>query len=272
MPSEMLFCSLFKRSHSASSCQRRRDSKLPLMDLSLLEGPPLADPRVIVPVNSTFPRIQEEPPTPVTGVHYHNYHNLYTKPLPPRPASADPSDLRQLRQSRSDNHHIGSHTGPFSSDRHLRRMPAQRGRRNTSNELQPGDGIAAADPVREARSRSPPVNPYLYTECRVPRRPRSAPLVWLEDEELWVVTGGSQTSPRSPIRHSQPPRLETHLSEPTWRGEDFDDEEDMGPSPLSPPPSYDSHGFSHAHVVRQQRGSESRWGAVARRMHDLSNV
>lgn len=267
---EMLFCSLFKRSHSASSRRRRRDINLPLMDLSLLVGPPLVDSRVIVPSHSTFPRIQEEPPTPVPGVHYHDYHNLYTKPLPPRPASVDPSDLRQLRQSRSDNHNVGSQTNPSSSDRHLRRMPAQRGRRNTSNDLQLSDGIAAADPVRDARSRSPPMNPYLYTECRVPRRPQSVPLVWLDEEELWVIAGGSQPSPWPPIQQSRPPRLETHLSEPSWRGE-VPDEDDIGPSPLSPPPSYDSHGFSHTHVMRQQRGSESRWSAVARRVHDSSN-
>ncbi|GLI78068.1 hypothetical protein PoHVEF18_006367 [Penicillium ochrochloron] len=275
MSREMLFCSLFKRSQFASSRQRRRDSKLPLMDLSSLEGPPLADPdpRVIVPgpVDNIFPRIQQEPPTPESPSHYYSYHTLYTKPLPPRPASADPLDLRQLRHPISNNRMASSHTDPSLSDSNLRRMPAQRGRRSYSNELRPGDGIAAADPVRDVRSRSPSVNPYLYTECRVPRRPRSAPLVWSEEEELWVVTGGSASSERPPTRHSRPPRLETHLSEPSLRSEDPVDE-DLDHDALLPPPSYDSHGFSHTHVVRQQRGGpESRWGAVARRLHDLSN-
>lgn len=270
MPHEMLFCSLFKRSHSASSRRHACDINLPLMDLSLLVGSPLPDSGVIVPFDSTFPRIQEEPPTPVTGVHYRDYHNLYTKPLPPRPASVDPSDLRQLRQSRSDNHNVLSQTNPSLSDRHLRRMPAQRGRRIISNGSQLSDGIAAADPVRDARSRSPPLNPYLSTECRMPRQPQSVPLVWLDEEELWVIAGDSQPSPRPPIRQSRPTRLETHLSEPPWDGE-VPDAEDIGVSPLSPPPSYDSHGFSHTHVMRQQRGLESRWSAVARRVHDSSN-
>lgn len=272
MSREMLFCSLFKRSQLASSRQRRRDSKLPLMDLSSLEGPPLADPRADIPTNPTFPRIEEEPPTPETPSHYHSYFNLYTKPLPPRPASADPLDLRQSRHPISNTRTVNSHTDlePSRSDSHLRRMPAQRGRRSPSNELRPGDGITAADPVREARSRSPPVNQYLYTECRVPRRPRSAPLVWSEEEELWVVTGSSASSQRPHTRHSRPPRLETHLSEPSLRSGDNIDE-GLDHSALSPPPSYDSHGFSHTHVVRQQRGTESRWGAVARRMHGLSS-
>lgn len=272
MSHEKLFCSLFKRSQLASSRKRQHDSKLPLMDLSSLEGPPLADPRVNVPADSTFPRIEEEPPTPETPSHYHTYFNLYTKPLPPRPASADPLDLRQSRHSRSDIHTAGSSTDPFRSDSDLRRVPAQRGRRSTSNELRPGEGITGTEPVREARSRSPPANLYLYAECRVPRRPRSAPLVWLEDEELWVVTGSSTSSQRPPTRPSRPARLETHMSEPLRRSEPLLDEElDVDHSALSPPPSYDSHGFSHTHVVQQQRGVESRWGAVARRMHNLSN-
>lgn len=272
MSREMLFCSLFKRSQLASSHQRQRDSTIPLMDLSSLAGPPLADPRANIPINSTFPRIEEEPPTPETPSHYHSYFNLYTKPLPPRPASADPLDLRPSQHPRSNIHIVNSYTdpGPSRSDSHLRRMPAQRGRRRPSNELRPGDGISAADPVREVRSRSPPVNPYLYTECRVPRRPRSAPLVWSEEEELWVVTGGSASSPRPQIRHDRPPRLETHMSEPFLSSGDNVDEE-FNRSALSPPPSYDSHGFSHTHVVLQQRGAESRWGAVARRMHNFSN-
>ncbi|KAF3394391.1 hypothetical protein F1880_005218 [Penicillium rolfsii] len=269
----MPFCSLLKKSQFASSRQRRRDSKLPLMDLSSLEGPPLAEqnPRVVISVDNESPRIQQEPPTPESASHYPIYHNLYTKPLPPRPASADPLNLRQSRHSISHNRMDNSHTKSSLSDSHLRRVPAQRGRRS-SHELRPGEGIAAADPVRDACSRSPSVNAYLQPEYRVPRRPRSAPLAWSEEEELLVVSGRSSSSHWPSTRQTRLPQLDTHLNVLSLRSEDPVDGEQDHDAHSPPPPLYDSHGFSHTHVVRQQRGgAESRWGAVARRLHDLSN-
>ncbi|KAJ5157331.1 uncharacterized protein N7482_008431 [Penicillium canariense] len=219
------------------------------MDLSSLEGPPLAD--------FTAPRIQE-PQSPQAGAHYD-----LSKLLPARTASADPTAPGQLRQRLSHSQASGS-TNPFWNDGPLRRTPAQKGRRCPSNELLPGRNTGT-DPVREPRPRSPSVNPYQYTECRVPRRSRSAPLIWLENEELWVVTDGWPAS-RSPTRRSQPPRLEISTAE---RGT-MPVDDDLDRLAVSPPPSYDSHCFRPAHVTRQQHGMESRWGAVARRMHNLS--
>ncbi|KAJ5678982.1 hypothetical protein N7462_007226 [Penicillium macrosclerotiorum] len=261
------------------------------MDLSSLEGPPIVDTRAGIQSRSTpIPHIQEEPPTPQGGTHF----NLYSKPLPPRPASADPLFARPLHRHSIESHPSSSSCARQENDGSLRRTYTQSGQRdspserllrvNTVHSAHPANLI---DPARYARSRSPPLHiPTQPTASTLPRRTRSCcTLVWLEDEELWAVTNPTD-SPTSPParRHCPPVRVQAPLAQrpaelPSSRHQDdaqvslyANHAIPMSPvSPLSPPPSYDSHRFSPTHVMRQRQRSTSGWGAVARRVHNLSN-
>ncbi|KAJ5183527.1 hypothetical protein N7492_001143 [Penicillium capsulatum] len=224
----MVFCPLFQRSEPPTYTPRpATPPKLPIMDLSSLDGPPLIASRVLItPSDPMTSRIHEEPPTPQGAADA--YHFARSKPLPARPVSADP--------------------------------PAG-GRRSPSEDLLPGD-LPARD-NRDNRSQSPHHSPDLEAEP-VPRRTRScSPLVWSEEESMWVVEGPVPVDfASSRPRHSRPPQPPTASHTPERARDIFTDEFES----VECPPSYDSHAFTPSHVMRMREGVASRWGAVAHRV------
>ncbi|KAJ6129801.1 hypothetical protein N7512_002581 [Penicillium capsulatum] len=229
------------------------------MDLSSLDGPPLIASRVLItPSDPMTSRIHEEPPTPQGAADA--YHFARSKPLPARPVSADPVPSRQQHHRPSSPYHRG-HPDALSNENHLRRAPARRGRRSPSEDLLPGD-LPARD-NRDNRSQSPHHSPDLEAEP-VPRRTRScSPLVWSEEESMWVVEGPVPVDfASSRPRHSRPPQPPTASHTPERARDIFTDEFES----VECPPSYDSHAFTPSHVMRMREGVASRWGAVAHRV------
>ncbi|KAJ6012668.1 hypothetical protein N7522_003023 [Penicillium canescens] len=248
------------------------------MDLSSLIGPPIIDPRAHAPAPSAIPRIHDEFQTSLSDAHY----NLFTWHLPPTSASVEPISLRQQQHRRRANRQSSLDIDASGSEEDLQHIPAQRGRRNPTDEflkqqlgeLRSRESPNVFSPARDQHSRSPLNILTTPPEHPVPRRARScSPLIWLEDEGLWIVARPSTSaspSPPSPQSPSRRPELQLHTSSQLL---DFDLQLDSSGNDVGdhtpPPPSYDSHRFRPAHVLRQQRGTVSRWGTVARRMQNL---
>lgn len=234
------------------------------MDLSSLEGPPIDDPRVVSTPDSTIPRIREEPATSNSTPH-----NMLWKPLPPRPASAEPMSSRQQQQRRPGARPTGHHGADLpGSDPHLRRVPAQRGRRSPTDD-DDDDEFMPGSVFPEERPRSPHHPTHLEPERRLMRSRSSDPLVWLEDEEQWVVAGPSTRRSSAQIRQL-PPRLRNATTRPLGRYPDMSDDSDDDLERSDHPPDYESHQFSPTHVMRLTYGPASRPRASARRTHNLS--
>jgi hypothetical protein len=181
------------------------------MDLSSLEGPQMVNPKCIIQPDTTAARIRPNSRVPT--------HILFSKPLPPRPASTDVTLSRQRRTIQPK--------WPSESpaiDHSLKRAPARRGRRTPSDEAFPD-----CDPRNEHHI--PSHTPRDLQTSPQPRRSRSCMptnLIWLEEEEQWIVGGRdivntherfqdnpapsqSPISPISPLSpfHPATPHLET---------------------------------------------------------------
>lgn len=121
------------------------------------------------------------PDTSPTRVCHHSRtptHILFSKPLPPRPASTDVTSPRQRRAIQSE------WQPDFPAiEQNLKRAPARRGRRS------PSDGIFPdCDPRYEHDISSCTPSDHQYSPR--PRRSQSCMptnLIWLEEEEQWVV-------------------------------------------------------------------------------------
>lgn len=234
------------------------------MDLSSLDGPPVVASRVLVtPPDPMTPRIHEEPPTPQGTADA--YHFARSKPLPARPVSADPIPPRRQR-TQPTSRYPGYSADVLSNETRLRRAPARRGRRSPTEDLLPND-----IPARDERSQSPCSSPDPEAEPIHQRARSCSPLIWNEAEGMWLVEGPSPLEFASSSirpRNSRPPRHQMSSNTPDV---DFDDSNHDGLRETPSPPSYDSHEFTPSHVMRIRDGMASRWGAVARRMQNLSS-
>lgn len=246
----------YRRAQGQASRSRRRP-KAPLMDLSSLEGPPIEDNRLVSTPHSLIPRIREEPATPNSTPP-----GLLWKPLPPRPASAEPQSSRQRRGPAIPPG--DAHIDPFQHDPNLRRVPAQRTRRAGPEEEDSPD-----HPSPNERSRSPEHTPHSPSERPRLRSHSSGPLIWLEDEEQWVVSHASSRSAHPPVTRL-PSRLRNATTRPIRRYTDLSDldvsdvsDDDL--ERLEYPPDYESHQFSPTYVQRYTYGPASRPRASARR-------
>jgi hypothetical protein len=214
---------------------------VPIMDLSSLEGPPIENPRFSVSPNPTNPRIHIHSPPPDTSIT----NILVWKPLPPTPASTHPTPQWQY-QRRSD-----WLSGP-SLDPNLRRSPAHRGRRSPS----PSQELFPDYHPRQERPSSS-LTPANFRSNSLPRRPQTCqPLVWLEDEQYWIIgdrprTPDPQTrnrprssgsSPISPISSRSPFHLDSSFS-PISPRVSVDHQVDQ-------PPHYGSHRYGSTPATR----------------------
>lgn len=234
----------------------RRRHRPPLMDLSSLEGPPIEDSRLLSRPHSMIPPVCEEPATP-----NHTPHCLLWKPLPPRPASAEPQSWR-LQRYRSNIPPTENNIDHLRNDAHLRPVPAQR------NNMRSPDGDEMPPDRHHHPSGERPRSPHSAPHQQ-PGRPRrrslsSGALVWLEDEEQWVVA-----HPRALRGSSHPPvtRLPTRLrnatTRPVRRYADMRDVSEDDMERRDYPPDYESHQFSPTHVQRLTYGPASRPRASA---------
>lgn len=199
---------------------------------------------------SSIPHIREEPATP-NGTP----PNLLWKPLPLRPSSADPLSPRQQRRAPTTN----LHTEPLQPHTNLRRVPAQRTR-----QINPEDeDLPDQHPPSNERSRSPTQQnerPHLRSHS-------SGSLLWLEDEEQWVVTHVSSSRSAQPVTRL-PTRLRNATTRPIRRNTANDlDVSDDELERLELPPDYESHRFSPTYIQRYTYGPASRLTANSRRAY-----
>jgi hypothetical protein len=256
----MHFCPCLRKLHTTSTKPPKFD--IPLMDLSSLEGPPVDNPRLCVPPNPTNPRIHIHSPPPDTSIT----NILVWKPLPPAPTSTNTASQRQY-QRRND-----WPSGP-SVDPNLRRSPAHRGRRSPgpSNEIFP-------DYHPQQARELPSLTSSNVRSSSLPRRPQTClPLVWLEDEEYWIV--GDRDRPRIPEPQTRNRSLSSTSSpiSPISSMSPFQIDSSFSPSPgrvsadrqLDQPPPYDSHRYGSMHAARLRDAQISRWIDIAERRQNL---
>ncbi|RJE26449.1 hypothetical protein PHISCL_01250 [Aspergillus sclerotialis] len=255
------------------------------MDLSSLEGPPIHDPRfTIAPSHPNLPRIHLEYPV---SSQNHTERRLQ-QILPTRPASADTIPFQYGRFRNRD--HLTPRQSS-SSRRSLSTISLRSTRRSSLSNRSPGSdflhGRAQNDYRRsqhgDSSSLDIPPNPHLLPQPQ-PQRTMGE-LVWLENENMWVVSEPLSLPLSSGPPNSYPPAQQRSptLAMPTiepqpWMDETLDD--DL-------PPSYESHYFDRVLTV-QPRETEpepempvqdapvigtattqpdtSRWTAVARRV------
>ncbi|KAJ5130871.1 uncharacterized protein N7515_006910 [Penicillium bovifimosum] len=228
------------------------DPHPPLMDLSSLEGPPIADPPFILSPDTTSPRITTPSPTPT--------HILRSKPLPPRPVS---------RNVTPSQHQHRRHEQPSecpNPDGNSRQMPARKPTNSPSEELAPD-----CDPRHEHESSSTQSSPR-------PRQPRPCvPLTWLEDEKKWVVgeahppttrdprfehAASSALSPVSPMSSCSPcydmiRRLDEHIAYNNYLYQE---------GVPNHSPAFNSHRFHQGYGTALGNERVARWVAMTQRM------
>ncbi|KAJ5587035.1 uncharacterized protein N7459_002800 [Penicillium hispanicum] len=247
---ETRFCSLLHKSQPPVAGNPKINMETPLMDLSSLEGPPVVNPRLDIPQDPTIIRVQEEPPTPQSAADAR--HFILSKPLPSRPASADPCPSRQPNL-RPENTRLNTSAGISHVDCHLRRAPARRGRQNSVDDMLFDEAPGEAHPRPSDYFISASHEPQLW-------RSRScSPLIWVEEEGMWVVADSPPSETISQTSTSRPSlRLHTWMTRP-WERQSHRSDHD--------PPPYDSHAFRPP-AMRRGNGVMSRWTAVGRRMHN----
>ncbi|KAJ5084525.1 hypothetical protein NUU61_009104 [Penicillium alfredii] len=275
---------------SSSSTSKQPSSKTPAMDLSSLEGPPMLDPRYIVPPAEETSRVPYHPPSPSPSPSSSSFaqanQNLrpYPKPLPPQPART-----RSISQ-RHPAHRHASRPSNGSSDLSrrggaLQRTPAQRGRRSLSEELQFGELPAAQEQGQhQQREHAPletPISPCStlpFSPCTTlpfsPCSPQNtaarrvstaSSLVWLDNEERWMVAADSAPLSRRQTRDSH----QLPLCLPTLSDHRLLERSDDDLEREEHPPTYESHEFSPTHVFRLNNDVWG-WSAMARRVRQLS--
>lgn len=258
------------------------------MDLSSLEGPPIDDPRVVVTPDYMDGRLRIEPPTPD-----HNSHpSRLWKSLPPRPASAEPSSssyqpVSPISDMTIDNRPSNRRSDTSLSESQLRRTHAQRGRRTPSPEIDMDINlhmelhVGPRGTTLNERSRSPVRNPVsllntnIQTSDRQSGRGRRAqsccPLVWVEDEQQWVVMENTRQQNDPRLQYSRIPgpsfdrttQSQSQSQAVNDRGIEFEGGEF---EPSDHPPTYESHGFSPTYVRRLGQG---RWSEMSYRIHNM---
>ncbi|KAJ5551381.1 hypothetical protein N7535_000670 [Penicillium sp. DV-2018c] len=249
----MHFCSFHQRA-SPGPPRSPSDPHPPLMDLSSLGGPPIADSPFIVSPDTTPPRTT----TPLPS----SSHILHSKPLPPRPPSRNvtPSQHRNRRHEQPSEH-PRTHSNS-------RQTSAHRSTNRTSEDLAPD-----CDPRLEHGSSSTQSSPR-------PRQPRPcAPLTWLEDEKKWVVgeahppstrdrdhpfehAASSTFSPVSPMTSCSPcydmiRRLDEHIAY-----NDYLYQEGVP----NHSPAFNSHRFHPGYGTAQGNERVARWVAMTQMM------
>lgn len=228
----------------------------PIMDLSSLEGPPIIEPEYITLPSTTSRLLCQQTPLPPND---NTRQILLPGGLPPRPRSADAISSRR-HQRRQPDQSFGRNTDP-SRIGMLRRAAARRGRRGEEIQVE-----CAAQ--RDECSRSP----HNSSNTQINEFPRQPPvcndLVWLEDEQLWIMvdTTNSQSPPNRQGSRATPPS--SHPSSSSSEHPRDDNENDDLPLNESPPP-YESHGFTPSYIMRSTHSPASRWMAVAQRMHGV---
>ncbi|KAL4871750.1 hypothetical protein BDV12DRAFT_163770, partial [Aspergillus spectabilis] len=236
------------------------------MDLSSLEGPPIADTRFSSPASSAnnIPHIRlEHDLSPVSPMETRRWD------LPPRPASASAIPTRSKYSDTGSNgfwQSINPNDNPASYQRHHQYRSLRPGVNQPTNTLSPS-------PSRPPRTHSNSV---------------SAPhqLVWIESEQIWILT--AITSMSTPAPHQRPhsslsPMFSSGAAD---RGGALSHSRSMGSyssanhfgdlEPDDLPPPYEQHIFDQPlgpilPAVTRVRPEEvphhgSRWAAIGRRV------
>ncbi|KGO76460.1 hypothetical protein PITC_088740 [Penicillium italicum] len=254
----MRFCPFQRRASEPPT--QSFDLDYPLIDLSSLEGAPMIDPKFIVPLGTTVPRIHTKSRA---SIQY-----LLSKPLPPRPASTEAisptlhcNGLKDLPPSR-----------PTIND-NKRRASAHRRTSTPPDALSPNcdPNYEYEMPPRMQRISHPPVRPRVCV-----------PLTWLEDEKKWIV--GERYTPRThdsrlqdDVKFSQSPVSPISPISPITPWDDKFQHRDehidynnrlCRENLLSQPPPFGGRRVSPTHDTALVDDRVSNWVATARRMHE----
>ncbi|KAL4938491.1 hypothetical protein BDV06DRAFT_215049 [Aspergillus oleicola] len=237
------------------------------MDLSSLEGPPITDSRFSSPAPSTFsvPHIRlEDTTSPVSPMEPNTYD------LPPRPASTSAiPPHRKYPNTNTPGFYQALH--PNNTERSFRTPPNQ--------SLNPGI-------LQRVSHFTTSTNTFLPTprSCRPYSNSVSTPhqLVWLESEQIWLLTARSVNPTPEPYQRPQSSRsnpgsssLGISHSRSMGLCSSMDYALDIDPDDLPPP--YEAHVFDRPlgpiapavpRVQPQQAPApcRSRWDAIGRRV------
>ncbi|KAL2826077.1 hypothetical protein BDW59DRAFT_161199 [Aspergillus cavernicola] len=244
------------------------------MDLSSLEGPPTLDTRFssFAPTTTSVPHIRlhhvHNPMSPVSPVDSNRWD------LPPRPASTSAIPPRNKYPNTGSNGFWQS----INPDDYTSNFPH-------SYQNQPSHGVSHATSQSTATCSSPSASRPPRTHSNSISTPHQ--LVWLESEQIWILT--TRSTPPTPAPHRRPrsslspmlnagPATGRQASQSHSRSMDLfstDYPEDLEPDDLPPP--YEDHFFDRplGHImpavtrvppqeIPHVRGS--RWAAVGRRV------
>ncbi|KAL4933678.1 uncharacterized protein BDV17DRAFT_286499 [Aspergillus undulatus] len=237
------------------------------MDLSSLEGPPITDSRFSSPAPSTFsvPHIRlEDTFSPVSPVEPSTWD------LPPRPASTSAIPPRSKYPSTNTGGFYQT-LHPNNTERRFRTPPNQSPNPGVSQVVSHFTTTTTLSPTpRSSRPHSNSVS--------TPHQ-----LVWVESEQIWILTTRTATPAQEPTQRPQSSRsnpgtsLAGAFSHPRSMGlySSMDYALDVDPGDLPPP--YEAHIFDRPlgpipPAVTRVRPQEppaprrSRWDAIGRRV------
>ncbi|KAL4790734.1 hypothetical protein BDV19DRAFT_393791 [Aspergillus venezuelensis] len=238
------------------------------MDLSSLEGPPITDSRFSSPAPSTFnvPHIRlENTFSPVSPMESSTYD------LPPRPASTSAlPPLSKNPNTSSPGFYQTLH--PNNTERSFRTPPNQ--------SLNPGISQRVSHFTASTNTHSPTPRtsrPY-SNSVSTPHQ-----LVWVESEQIWLLTTRSASPPLEP--YQRPTSSRSNPSSSSWGASSHSQSMGLYPSmdyaldadPTDLPPPYEAHVFdrplgssvpSTTRLQPQQPPAprRSRWDAIGRRV------
>ncbi|KAL4975004.1 hypothetical protein BDW66DRAFT_138308 [Aspergillus desertorum] len=235
------------------------------MDLSSLEGPPIADTRFSNPAQGAvnIPQIRfDSTLSPVSPLGANSWD------LPPRPASTSAIPPRS-KYSNTTSNGFTQNTHPNIIERSFRTPPSQ--------SLNPGLSRGVSHLTTPLAPSPRPSRPY-SNSVSTPHQ-----LVWVESEQIWIVTARTTSSPPAPHERPQSSlsnpgpvgRMASILRSQSTNQYDLTDLlANTAPDDLPPP--YEQHVFDQPlgpilpAVTRvnleelPQRGS--RWAAIGRRV------
>ncbi|KAL5333646.1 hypothetical protein BJX70DRAFT_403369 [Aspergillus crustosus] len=237
------------------------------MDLSSLEGPPIPDTRFTNPDSraNDVPHIRlEHVLSPVSPLESRRWN------LPPRPASASAIPTRPNTKSPSS---TGSNS--FWQSINPNENPNSYRRAQQTQSLSPWVSQQTTEPQSTSRYR-----PYLSSV--------SAPhqLVWVESEQIWMLTTAASTSTPSPHQRSHSSLSPMFDSGPVGGRNTLSHSRSMDSYPMAEwfgdlepedlPPPYEQHIFDQPlgpflPTITRVRAEDvphrgSRWAAIGRRV------
>ena len=184
-------------------------------------------------------------------------HFRCSKPLPSRPPSAEPTTSTP-RRSEPDNEFLSKSGNPPSSECHLRRVQARRGRGT------PIDEMILNGKRRDEDLRGPECRISATHAPQIQKLQRRHSLIWIQEEEMWIAVD----SPPPAMSLSDMQLVDGHqATQPSgfaplgWRvhRRNYDDQIPGG-----------RHAHRSSDAMQRGNWAASRWKAIANRMHKSS--